>query len=165
MCFFIVRHVKSRSIPQEEHMLVKELLAKKGHHVYKIGPKQSVFEAIKIMTEKNIGALLVMDGDVLMGVISERDYLNKVIVKGRASKDTHVNEIMSGNVISVSGHDNIEKCMSIMTEYKFRHLPVVDEDNHVEGVLSIGDLVKSIIDQQKNEINNLKQYIQSGYPG
>jgi CBS domain-containing protein len=146
-------------------MLVKELLAKKGHHVYRVNPSQSVFEAIEIMTKKNIGALLVMNNDDLVGIISERDYLNKVIVKGRASKETPVSDIMSRNIISVNGQDNIEKCMSIMTEYKFRHLPVVDDDDHVEGVLSIGDLVKSIIDQQKNEINNLKQYIQSGYPG
>lgn len=146
-------------------MLVKELLAKKGHQVYRVNPSQSVYEAIEIMTKKNIGALLVMNNDELVGIISERDYLNKVIVKGRASKETPVSDIMSRNVISVTGQDNVEKCMSIMTEYKFRHLPVVDEDNHVEGVLSIGDLVKSIIDQQKNEINNLIQYIQSGYPG
>lgn len=146
-------------------MLVKELLAKKGHQVYRVNPSQSVYEAIEIMTKKNIGALLVMNNDELVGIISERDYLNKVIVRGRASKETPVSDIMSRNVISVTGQDNVEKCMSIMTEYKFRHLPVVDEDNHVEGVLSIGDLVKSIIDQQKNEINNLKQYIQSGYPG
>lgn len=146
-------------------MLVNELLVKKGHHIYRVAPTQSVFDAIKIMTEKNIGALLVMTGHNLDGIISERDYLNKVIVKGRASKDTPVSDIMSVNVITASGLDTVDKCMAVMTEHKFRHLPVVDEENNVIGVLSIGDLVKSIIDQQKHEINNLKQYIQSGYPG
>lgn len=145
-------------------MLVQELLAKKGHDVYRISPEETVFEAVKIMSEKNIGALLVMDMSGLSGIVSERDYLNKVIIKGKASKETRVKEIMSTEVICVTGKESVDECMSIMTQYKFRHLPVIDEDQNVVGVVSIGDLVKSIIDQQKLEIDDLKQYIQSGYP-
>ncbi len=147
-------------------MLVRDILHNKGNKVYSIAPNETVYDAISKMDELNIGALLVLDNDNLAGIISERDYRSKVILKGRSSKSTEVREIMTGNVITVTSSDSVERCMTIMTEHKIRHLPVV-ESNQVNGVISIGDLVKSIISKQKVEIKNMRQYIQgeSKYPG
>lgn len=145
-------------------MLVRDILKNKGYNVYSISADQTVFEAIARMDELDIGALVVMDGDQLLGILSERDYRSKVILKGRTSKKTKVSTIMTGNVYNVSPHDTVESCMSIMTDKKIRHLPVM-EDDAVVGVISIGDLVKAIISKQKGEISNLRQYIQGGqYP-
>lgn len=145
-------------------MLVRDILRNKGYDVYSISADQTVFEAIAKMDELDIGALVVMDGDQLLGILSERDYRSKVILKGRTSKETKVSTIMTGNVYNVSPHDTVESCMSIMTDKKIRHLPVMENDT-VVGVISIGDLVKAIISRQKGEISNLRQYIQGGqYP-
>lgn len=145
-------------------MLVRDILKNKGYDVYSISADQTVFEAIAKMDELDIGALVVMDGDQLLGILSERDYRSKVILKGRTSKKTKVSTIMTGNVYNVSLNDTVESCMSIMTDKKIRHLPVM-EDDKVTGVISIGDLVKAIISKQKGEISNLRQYIQGGqYP-
>lgn len=146
-------------------MLVRDILKNKGSDVYTISADQTVFEAIKKMDELDIGALVVMDGKKLMGILSERDYRSKVILKGRTSKTTPVSTIMSGEVFCVEPQDSVESCMAIMTDKKIRHLPVLENET-VSGVVSIGDLVKAIISKQKGEISNLRQYIQSGghYP-
>lgn len=147
-------------------MLVRDILKSKGTEVYSIGPDQTVFEAIAKMDELNIGALLVMSDNILRGILSERDYRSKVILKGRSSKNTNVEEIMTAEVYCVSENDSVQRCMSIMTDKKIRHLPVM-KDDHVKGVISIGDLVKTIISKQKEEIDDMRHYIQgqSSYPG
>lgn len=147
-------------------MLVRDILKSKGTEVYSIAPDETVYQAIKKMDELDIGALLVLNDQKLKGIISERDYRSKVILKGRASKSTNVSEIMTGDVYYVEPGDSVEACMSIMTEKKIRHLPVM-EGEEVVGVVSIGDLVKNIISQQKFEIKNMRHYIQGheSYPG
>lgn len=147
-------------------MLVRDILKSKGTKVYSIAPKQTVYEAIAKMDDLDIGALIVLNDQELKGIISERDYRSKVILKGRSSKNTAVSEIMTPDVYCVNPNDSVETCMSIMTESKIRHLPVID-NNDVVGVVSIGDLVKNIISQQKFEIKNLRHYIQGqgSYPG
>lgn len=147
-------------------MLVRDILKSKGTKVYSIDPDQTVYEAITKMDKFNIGALLVLKEQQLKGILSERDYRSKVILKGRSSKTTNVSEIMTGDVYCVEPTDSVETCMSIMTERKFRHLPVLEGDDIV-GVVSIGDLVKAIISKQKFEIKNLRHYIQGQgtYPG
>lgn len=147
-------------------MLVRDILKTKGTEVYSIAPDQTVYQAIAKMDELNIGALLVVNDQRLKGIISERDYRSKVILKGRSSKSTDVSEIMTEDVYYVSPSDSVNNCMSIMTEKKIRHLPVMEGDDIV-GVISIGDLVKNIISQQKFEIKNLRHYIQGQgtYPG
>ena len=145
-------------------MLVKTILKNKGNEVYGIKPDQTVYEAIEKMSEKGIGALVVMDDEKLSGIISERDYRDKVILKGRTSKTTKVKEIMTSDVYWITPRETIEECMALMTDKKFRHLPVMEDDT-VIGVISIGDLVKQIISKQKVEIDHLKDYIGGTYPG
>lgn len=144
-------------------MLVSEILRDKGTEVYSVGPESTVYDAIADMADKNIGALLVLEGMKLHGIISERDYRNKVILKGRRSKTTKVRDIMTRDVICVSPDDTIKTCMALMTEHKIRHLPVMKK-NKVDGVVSIGDLVKAIISKQEGEIHDLKNYISGDYP-
>lgn len=144
-------------------MTVQDLLNRKGTEVYSIFPKATVYESIAKMAELNIGALLVMEGDKLAGIISERDYRNKVILLGRKSKDTAVHQIMTDQVVCVKPTDSVNLCMQLMTQKKIRHLPVLDNDK-VVGVISIGDVVKLIIENQKNEIDSLYNYISGGYP-
>ena len=146
-------------------MKVKDILNKKGTDIYSANPDESVLDAISKMAELNIGALVVTDEQTLVGIISERDYRNKVILKGRTSKDTLVSQIMVDKVICVKPSDNINLCMQLMTNKKIRHLPVLDDDSLV-GVISIGDVVKAVIESQKNEIDSLRNYIATGggYP-
>lgn len=139
---------------------VAELLAGKGRAVIAIGPDEPVLEAIELMAEKGIGAVLVMRGEELLGILSERDYARKIILRGRSSAETAVWEIMSAPVTTVSPQDSVNTCMVLMTDRKFRHLPVVDE-GRVVGVLSIGDLVKAVIEEQQREIAELQRYIAS----
>lgn len=139
---------------------VKDILAVKGQAIYSIAPDASVYDAMKQMADKEIGALLVMEGDRLVGVISERDYARKVILLGRSSRSTQVKEIMTGHVLYAQPQQNIDECMAIMTEKRVRHLPVLDAGK-VIGVISIGDLVKSIITEQKFIIEQLEKYITS----
>lgn len=148
-------------------MLIADILKEKGDQVFSISPEQSVYESIEKMSDKNVGALLVMDGEELVGIISERDYSTKIILKGRTSKETKVSEIMSTDVYCVTPKDNVESCMGVMTQEKFRHLPVLDDQKKVVGVVSIGDLVKAVISKQKGEISTLRNYITTGggYPG
>jgi len=145
-------------------MLIRNILNEKGTEVFDIGPEDTVYEAIEKMADKDIGALLVMEGDKLRGIITERDYRNKVILKGRRSKTTAVREIMTSNLYTVEPTDTVDTCMALMTDRKFRHLPVM-EDGKVTGVISIGDLVKAVITKQKVEIHNLRDYIAGSYPG
>lgn len=145
-------------------MLIRNILNEKGTEVYDIGPDNTVYEAIEKMADKDIGALLVMERDQLKGIITERDYRNKVILKGRRSNTTAVKEIMTSNLYTVEPTDTVDTCMALMTDRKFRHLPVL-EDGNVVGVISIGDLVKAVITKQKVEIHNLRDYISGSYPG
>lgn len=138
--------------------LIKHLLDRKGRQIVSIRPDATVLDAIRLMGEKNIGAVAVMDGDRLLGIMSERDYARKVIVKGRASDSTPVSAIMTADVVTTSSLDSVNYCMGLMTERRIRHLPVVD-DGVVVGVISIGDLVQAIIADQQEAIEQLEQYI------
>jgi CBS domain-containing protein len=139
---------------------VRNILQAKGHAVYSIHPDSSVFEALKVLVDKNVGALMVVDDQSkFLGVFSERDYARRVILKGRASKETLIREIMTERPITVCENDSIEDCMVKMTDKRIRHLPVTDEQQRLVGMISIGDVVKFIIDEQRYIINNLESYI------
>jgi CBS domain-containing protein len=139
---------------------VKHLLESKGSKVFSIAPDAPVLEAIKHMAEHRVGALLVMRGDQLLGVVSERDYARKVILQGRSSSQTAVSDIMSNTPLTVAPDTDVFDCMRLCTDSRVRHLPVVDGQN-VVGVISIGDLVKAVIDAQAEEIEHLQRYITS----
>lgn len=137
---------------------VRDVLQVKGPKVFTIGPDASVYDAIKVMADELIGALVVMDGEKLVGLISETDYARKIVLQGRTSANTQVNEIMADRVLYVSPDHEISECMALMSEKRFRHLPVLD-DGKLVGLISIGDLVKSIIDEQLFTIEQLERYI------
>jgi CBS domain-containing protein len=139
---------------------VRQLLEAKAPEVFAIGPDAPVIDAIRLMAEKRIGAVLVMQGGRLAGILSERDYARKIVLEGRSSKDTPVRDIMTASVISVGLQDSAERCMQIVTEKRVRHLPVLDGDA-VLGVISIGDLVKAVIEDQQLELDQLQRYIAS----
>jgi len=138
--------------------LVTHLLDTKGRHIVSVRPDASVFEAIKLMADRGIGSLVVMQDEELVGIVTERDYARKVIIKGRSSENTTVAEIMTSEVLTTSSSQTVNECMELMTERRIRHLPVV-EDNRVIGLISIGDLVQAIISDQQEEIEQLGQYI------
>ena len=137
---------------------VRQLLQEKGHIVWSIGPDESVYDAVKLMAEKGIGALIVVDRAKTVGLLSERDYARKVILVGRSSKETKIREIMTTQVISADPHQSVQECMTIMTEKRIRHLPVMEDDQLI-GMISIGDLVKAIIAEQQFVISQLEHYI------
>lgn len=141
---------------------IASVLRQKGHHVWSLPPTASVYEAIQIMAEKHIGALMVVSGDQLVGIVSERDYARKVILQGRSSTEAQVSEIMTSPVVWVTPEHTVADCMRIMTEKRVRHLPVLDGAAMV-GVVSIGDLVKSIITEQVETIHYLETYITGRY--
>jgi CBS domain-containing protein len=138
--------------------MVHQLLAVKGSAVHAIGPDEPVLAAIQAMADHGIGALLVMRGDELVGIVSERDYARKVVLQGRSSAETPVWQIMSSPVVTVTPDTSVATCMMLMTERRIRHLPVV-QDGRVVGVLSIGDLVRAVIEEQEREIAALQRYI------
>jgi CBS domain-containing protein len=137
---------------------VSQLLDRKGRAMYSVEPEDPVLEAIQLMADHHVGALLVMRGEALVGIVSERDYARKVILMGRSSAETPVWQIMSSPVLTVSPRHSVQDCMQLMTEHRVRHLPVVESDR-VVGVVSIGDLVKAVIQDQRETIEQLESYI------
>jgi CBS domain-containing protein len=142
---------------------IDSILTQKGTRIWSIAPEATVFDAISLMAHKNIGALLVMKDDKLVGIISERDYTRKIALKGKSSKLTAVGEIISSPVISVGPSSTVEECMRLMTDNRVRHLPVV-EGEKVIGVVSIGDLVNWTISAQSDALNQMEDYITGKYP-
>ena len=139
---------------------VRQLLESKPVEIHAVSPEAPVIEAIRLMAEHHVGALLVMDGTRLAGILSERDYARKVVLQGRSSKDTPVRDIMTERVITVGPADSAEQCMQLVTDHRIRHLPVLDGDA-VLGVVSIGDLVRAVIEEQRQELDHLQRYIAS----
>jgi CBS domain-containing protein len=137
---------------------VQHLLKAKGSEIFSVTPQDSVLHAIKVMATRHVGALLVMEGERLIGIISERDYARKVILMNRSSHDTPVSDIMTAPPVTVAPEETVYRCMEIMTEKRFRHLPVVKQGG-VLGMLSIGDLVKAVIEDQNRRIEQLEHYI------
>ncbi|HZD11013.1 MAG TPA: CBS domain-containing protein [Candidatus Binatia bacterium] len=143
--------------------IVKQILENKGYDVWSVAPDDSIYAALELMAEKNIGAVLVMEGEDLVGIFSERDYARKIILRGKASRDTPVAEAMTRRVFAVRPDQHVEGCMALMTEKRIRHLPVM-RDARVVGLISIGDVVKAVISEQANTIQYLEDYITTGHP-
>lgn len=139
---------------------VRQLLGSKTPEVYAVSPDASVLDAIRLMAEKGVGAVLAMQGPRLCGIVSERDYARKVVLQGRSSSNTPVRDIMTARVITVHPGDSVDHCMQVVTEHRIRHLPVTEGDG-VVGVISIGDLVKAVIEDQQAELDQLQRYIAS----
>ena len=137
---------------------IAQLLNTKGNQVWSVEPKATIFKALEIMSEKEIGALLVMENEKLVGIFSERDYARKVILKGKSSKNTPVGELMTKKVFYIDPQKTISECMAMMTNKKIRHLPVLENDN-VIGIITIGDIVNQIISEQEITIHHLESYI------
>ena len=137
---------------------IAQLLNAKGNQIWSVEPKATIFEALEVMSEKEIGALLVMEDGKLMGIFSERDYARKVILKGKSSKETPVGELMTKKVFYIDPQKTINDCMAMMTAKRIRHVPVI-EDNQVMGIITIGDVVNQIISEQEITINHLENYI------
>jgi len=142
---------------------IRSVLDYKGHEVFCVDPQASVYEALQLMADKGIGALLVMVGNKLVGLISERDYARKVVLKGRSSRETRVEDVMTSPVVCASPADTLDACMRLMTVNRIRHLPVT-QDDHLVGLVSIGDLVNWMITAQAETIDHLNSYIAGSYP-
>ncbi|KXB31700.1 histidine kinase [Dechloromonas denitrificans] len=138
---------------------LKQMLSGKHRPLAVVAPTDSVFHALSVMAQNDVGALLVLDGEQLVGIFSERDYARKIILHGKSSKETLVREIMSDRVAYVTPSATLDECMALMTEKRFRHLPVLNEDNSIAGMISIGDLVKETISSQQFLITQLERYI------
>lgn len=143
--------------------IVRHILESKGYDVWSVPPDMSIYEALQVMADKDVGAVLVMEGDELAGIFSERDYARKVVLEGRSSRETTVGEGMTSRVLYVRPDESIDGCMALMTDHRIRHLPVIENDR-VTGVISIGDVVKALISQQANTIHYLESYITNGHP-
>jgi CBS domain-containing protein len=141
------------------HTTIRHLLEVKGYNIWTISPSASVFDALRMMSMKDVGALVVLEGDKMVGILSERDYARKVVLLGKTSRETTVNEIMSNKVHSIHPDQTVEEAMEIMNSKRIRHLPVVEDgnDQNVLGMISIGDVVRAIIYKQREEIKNLEQ--------
>lgn len=142
---------------------IEVILAQKPREIWSVSPDATVYDAVALMAEKNVGALLVMEHDRLVGIISERDYSRKVMLRGKRSRETYVREIMSTELTTAHPGETVEDCLRFMTEKRIRHLPVV-ADGQLRGVISIGDLVKQVISAQSATLEQLKDYISGGYP-
>ncbi|HEV2915124.1 MAG TPA: CBS domain-containing protein [Pyrinomonadaceae bacterium] len=140
---------------------IKDVLQSKGHEVLSVSPDATVYEALRIMAEKNVGALVVLDGEAVAGIMSERDYARKVILHGKSSREMRVGEIMTSKVYYMRPEQNLQDCMTQMTDKHVRHLPVI-EDERLVGIISIGDVVKAIIADQEDTIKLLENYITGG---
>ena len=143
---------------------VRSILKTKGNQVWSLSPEATVYDAIALMAEKGVGALLVLSHEKLVGIISERDYARKVFLKGHSSKETQVQDIMTRSVVTVRAENTVAECMRIMTDHRVRHLPVFDGET-LAGVISIGDVVRAIISAQADTIRQLSSYITGEYPG
>ncbi len=141
---------------------VRKVLANKGSYVWRIAPQATAYDALQLMADRDIGALLVVDGEEIVGVFSERDYARKVILKGRSSKVTSVGELMNSPVFYIEPDKTIEECMALMTAKRMRHLPVLDH-GRLMGMISIGDVVNALITEQKITISDLENFITGGY--
>ena len=139
---------------------LRQLLGSKTPEVFAVAPGDSVMDAIRLMADKGVGAVLVMDGARLAGIVSERDYARKVVLHGKSSSDTSVRDIMTADVVTVDPNQTVAQCMQIVTDHRIRHLPVVEEGD-VIGVISIGDLVKAVIEDQQVQLDQLQRYIAS----
>ena len=137
---------------------VKNILQEKGTQVYAISPDAKVYEALQLMADKNVGALMVMEGDTAVGLISERDYARKIVLKGKFSKDVPVHEIMTADIVRIGPDRDVENCTELMTDKRVRHLPVFENDRLI-GTISIGDIVKAIIEHKEEIIEQLESYI------
>jgi len=137
---------------------VKDILREKGTQIYSISPDAKVYDALQLMADKNVGALMVMEGDTAAGLISERDYARKIVLKGKLSKDIPVREIMTADMVCVGPDEDVEVCMELMTDKRVRHLPVLENDQLI-GIISIGDIVKTIIRHKEEIIKQLESYI------
>ena len=143
---------------------VAQLLARKGHEVWSVPPGATVLEALAVLAKRGIGAVLVMENDHLLGILSERDYARKVVLRGRSSRETRVEEIMISPVVTVGPDQRVQDCLELMAAGRFRHLPVLEKER-VIGVVSVGDLVNSIISSQEKAIDQLEDFISGKYPG
>jgi len=141
---------------------IKQLIDEKGNNIYSISPEAFVYEALELMAEKDIGALVVTEGNKLVGIFSERDYARKIVLKGKTSKDSRVSELMVKGIYYIHPDKTVQDCMVLMTEKKIRHVPVMENDNLI-GIVSIGDVVKAIIKQQRATIKDLENYITGSY--
>ncbi len=139
---------------------VNHILKNKSSHIYSVNPGSSVLDALKVMMDKNISALLVMENEQLKGIFTERDYARKIILQGKSSKDTLIQEVMTAGLFTIGLNESIYHCMQIMTDKHIRHLPIVENGN-VQGMISIGDVVKFVIEDQKQTIEQLESYINS----
>ncbi|HYV91122.1 MAG TPA: CBS domain-containing protein [Chitinophagales bacterium] len=139
-------------------MKARDILSRKGSHVISVSPQSSVLDALKVMAEKNVAGVLVMEGEKLVGIFTERDYARKIILKGKTSAESKISEVMVSNLITITPDNDISDCMRLMTNKTIRHLPVV-ENGKLVGLISIGDVVRTIIEEQQDVIGHLEQYI------
>lgn len=142
---------------------IESILGQKDRKIFSVSPEATVYDAIALMAEKNVGALLVMENEKLVGIISERDYSRKVMLKGKTSRNSYVREIMTTELVTANPRETVQECLRFMTDNHIRHLPVV-ADGELRGVISIGDLVKQVISTQSATLDQLKDYISGGYP-
>ncbi|MFQ5420059.1 MAG: CBS domain-containing protein [Anaerolineae bacterium] len=144
---------------ERTRMIVSQILQNKGHEVWSVSPDDTVYDALSLMASMNVGALLVLSEGEIAGIFSERDYARKVVLQGKSSKKTPVNDVMTTAVVCVNADQNLETCMALMTEKHIRHLPVLTESGELTGLISIGDVVKAVISEQEHLINHLEGYI------
>ena len=144
---------------------VADILRRKGGAVVTTAPDTTVYDAIASMVEHNVGSILVLDGDALRGIFTERDYLRRIILQGRTSKTTRIDEVMTQDLVCADVHHTLKQCMGTMTDLKCRHLPVLDDDGNLAGIISLGDCVKELLGEAEARVQDLTGYITGQYPG